>query len=571
MNSSRLTCFVIVAVIVIAGGILRWLVASQDPFWLDELHTAWATGATLGEVSPRAAAGNQSPLFFWMVWGTRQLLGDSAVALRALSMVAGVLLVFAAADLVWRWTNSITATAVTTWLIAIDSTFVYYGTEARPYVLLQALSVVQVVLFWKWLSDCHGDTEAGGPTAKQVSISRWLTLAALVLMSVALFYLHVTASWLLVAELLFLFCYLTTGGFVFRRQIRWRRLLVTGCLVAGLVALMCGPGLLEFREVFDRRENWSLISSVEGLFREVRWSLLWWIVLPVVCVSVFYSTNRAKVDATLFDVKATERPLLRLFFVLLWSLVPLACIALLDWLQIAPVALARYAVVGSVAIPIFAGLCVGLPGKWYGQLAVGMILVGVSLWQSEFVKTGIESQTLARLRVENWSDPIHEINQRIDKQDQPVFLFANLIEDVHAFSTDDQAFHEYLKFPLLGLEKLDFDHRQVFAAPTYSRQHFRPSDIELMRQRGGGWLLIRGTQPLVVEICNELTNLAARMNELERMEVETAKNTQALSGDNDNDDGHNSSSPSKMAALTLPELKQAEFTGGLVVLISVDW
>ncbi|MEQ1905299.1 MAG: hypothetical protein ABL888_14010, partial [Pirellulaceae bacterium] len=40
------------------------LVASEDPLWLDELHTQWLVSGSGNEVVPRALRWNQTPLYF---------------------------------------------------------------------------------------------------------------------------------------------------------------------------------------------------------------------------------------------------------------------------------------------------------------------------------------------------------------------------------------------------------------------------------------------------------------------------------------------------------------------------
>src|SRR4051794_14964681 len=63
-----------------------------DSLWLDELHTAWCAIGPLDEVASRAALGNQSPVFFGLEWLLVGVVGESEVALRLPSLLAGTLL-----------------------------------------------------------------------------------------------------------------------------------------------------------------------------------------------------------------------------------------------------------------------------------------------------------------------------------------------------------------------------------------------------------------------------------------------------------------------------------------------
>src|SRR5262245_22942566 len=65
---------------------------ARESLWLDELHTAWCALGSLDEVVPRAAIGNQSPLFFWIEWLLVRIFGPSELMLRLSSLVAGSLL-----------------------------------------------------------------------------------------------------------------------------------------------------------------------------------------------------------------------------------------------------------------------------------------------------------------------------------------------------------------------------------------------------------------------------------------------------------------------------------------------
>ena len=543
------------------GGLVRILIGQQDWLWLDELHTAWVTSGSFSDVATRAAQGNQSPLFFWLVWPAVQLLGNSAVALRVVPLVTGIATIVVASWLAWKWTDSVIATFVVGWLITIDPWFVFYGTEARPYVLLQLLSVFQVILFWRMLDPFYSGSSVADflnhTSGRRTAFTRGILLVAV---SAAMFYCHYTCVWLFAAEVIFFAGYGGVLKFKSGKTFQLGSASLAFVFIAAAIVMLCLPALFQLFEVYGRRNNWELVSSPGKLLNELRWPLLLRVLLPVICATIFFFPSHEKLDFELFDLQPTERNIAKISFVLLWAFVPIAAVLLLAYYQVAPLALYRYTLVGSVAIPLFAGLCVALSSKWYCQLAIAIILVGASFFQNPLSQQLMTTATVPRLRFENWSDPIHEINSRDDKQTHPVFLFSNLIEDVHAFATDEPDFQEYLRFPIQGITRIDARQREKIAAPTISHQHFRPTDIELIKKRGGAWLLIRGDQGLVNTISSELRALAKK----------SAKTLVTEPSETAIDEGLVDESSEPRSGYE-PSIQFAEFPLSNVYLVSVDW
>lgn len=563
VNQSKVLCLVAIATVACVGGWIRTGIALQDWLWLDELHTAWVAGGSFSDVIPRAGQGNQAPLFFWMVWVAIQSLGKSELSVRIFPLLTGVAVIVIASLLAWKWTRSVIATFVVGSLIAIDPWFVFYGTESRPYGLLQLLGVVQVILFWRvldtfYLSSSNDAEQKDRPHIKSFPLSSGIWM---VVVSAALFYCHYTCVWLFVSEIVFFVCYcgilkLNAGG-----SFQTRRALIAFVLIAATIAAICIPGVFHLLEIYDRRGNWASVSSPQALLTELRWPVLLHLLLPIICAAIFFFPSKEKIDFELFDLQPTERNFVKLSFVLVWGLLPIVAVLFLDFFQIAPLALRRFTLVGAVALPLFAGLCVASSSKWYGQLAIAVIVVGVSLYQNPFGHQLLTTQTLPRLRFENWSDPIKEINAREDKSNQPVFLFANLIEDVDAFSNAEPAFQEYLRFPINGVASVNVRNRTTLAGPTMLNQHFRPTDIELIKLQGGAWLLIRGDQALVTNICNDLRLLNQQIAVAANPDTENSKskdpNPDPLGlGERNQDE---------------PNIQFAQFSDSNVYLVSIDW
>src|ERR1700752_3918500 len=105
---------VLLAVLVVVT--TAWRVQQASPsLWVDELHTAWSVGGDLREVLPRAAAGNQPPLYFWLLWAELRALPPSEIALRGPSLAASALLMVALYFFTTRWLGSPWLGLLATW------------------------------------------------------------------------------------------------------------------------------------------------------------------------------------------------------------------------------------------------------------------------------------------------------------------------------------------------------------------------------------------------------------------------------------------------------------------------
>ncbi|MEA3245612.1 MAG: glycosyltransferase family 39 protein, partial [Gemmatimonadota bacterium] len=223
------------ALLVAVAVVAAWtrVLQARESLWLDELHTAWVAMGSWGEVAARSMAGNQSAPFFALEWALVHTLGASELVLRLPSLVAGVALVGALYTLARAWTGSAWIGLVTAWLAAADPQAIYYGTEARPYALVQLLGVLHVALFAELVRR---------PTvAKRV---------ASVVGAAVLFHLHYTTA-------------LVFGGEV--AWYAWARLrgrvgyrLRDAAIDATIAVALMAPAVAVLRLLAARRHNWEL-------------------------------------------------------------------------------------------------------------------------------------------------------------------------------------------------------------------------------------------------------------------------------------------------------------------------
>lgn len=498
----------VVALLAVLAGWLRGSIAGSEGLWLDELHTGWCVSDSGSLVVTRAADGNQTPFFFWLTWMVANVFGHSEFSLRAVSWLASTVTVLIASAVTWRWTGCSVASILVACLVGIGSTFIYYGSEARPYALIQCLGVIQVGLFYEvlWRSPPATERRLSSIGPPRIGLD-----ALLVLVTCLLVYTHITSVWLMVAETLFLIgvglanrgSRAGLGGAQFRLSIP-RRLLFD----VVLVGVGCLPLVLSLMFVFKRRGNWEGLSSVSAVWFSVVPGIVSCLAIPAAgfAISIAYhrwfSENQTRIDYS------------RLIFVGLWALIPSLCLVAMEYLSIAPMALPRYALVGAVAFPIFAGICVSGLSALSARIGLAAVVLVSFAYQDPMIMQFVNEQQIPRMRIEDWRTPVEIINETKRKSAHPVFVFSNLIEDRDALTNQEERFQEYLRFPVSGLYRIDREGREIQAGPTLEIVHFADQHIQQVARQGGAWVLVRGHGDQVSEIGNELRERLAV--ELER-------------------------------------------------------
>ncbi len=109
------------------------------PLWIDELHTSWSINGSVGDVAERAAAGNQSPLYFYLLKFFTALTGHTETSLRVFSVVCAWGSVLALNWICRRYQLSGRTTFVATVTFAASHLQLLFAVEARSYSLLTLL------------------------------------------------------------------------------------------------------------------------------------------------------------------------------------------------------------------------------------------------------------------------------------------------------------------------------------------------------------------------------------------------------------------------------------------------
>jgi hypothetical protein len=120
---------------IIAAGMLVRLWGVTGSLWLDEFSTLWVVEAGLRGVAARTLSfQGQSPLYYWLVAALTNVLGESELSLRLLSLVASLLTAFAcgmAGQLLAGRRTAVCSFAFS-WLAFAP---VQVSVNARPYAL----------------------------------------------------------------------------------------------------------------------------------------------------------------------------------------------------------------------------------------------------------------------------------------------------------------------------------------------------------------------------------------------------------------------------------------------------
>jgi len=449
----------LLAVLVIAATAWR-IQQARESLWLDELHSAWCAGGDLPEVAPRAAIGNQSPLYFWLLWGQTQLYSQSELVLRGPSLIAGVLTLVALYWLVARTLRSPWLGLLAAWLYALIPLADFYATEARPYALVTLIAVLHVAIF---AALCRQPT--------------WQKRALFVLGAALLFHLHYTAALLLPAELAF---WLVAAGCRLM-PIRYSSRQMTWDLVFIGLAWMPAAGLIGV--ILGRRQNWEAFVPQRPLweiFELLPWSAAALVVLGLLPFDRYLAGRRRQPGVVTRNQLRLRRAAA---LGLCWLLVPLLAAWAATWTDAARLLFPRYLVASMPAAVLLAVTCVRFAPWQWSQVAAGSLLAGAALWMS------LVSQPARR--GEDWRGAIEWLNEQLAEREFPVLVMSDLIEDQGLRASPDERLKHYCLFPVTSLYRVNLPQSELVPLPSRGHGILTSEQCEMVRSRGGAWLIVR--------------------------------------------------------------------------------
>lgn len=470
---------------VTAAGLRLWQV--NESLWIDELHTSWVIYDGLEGLPDRAAKGNYSPVYFILPWLSTQLLGQTELALRLPSIVAGTMLVPFLYFAVVGWTGSRGAGLLTAMLATLDPNFLFFSLEARPFALVQWLGLIQIWLFSALLKV---------PQNKGSFRTDGFRRAGFIALSVVLFYLHYTTLLLLLAE------FVAWGTLSSRKSSRpnyGARVFAVDLL---LIALACLPALPHLMAIYERRDNWKAFIRVDPPWWNLLtlFPLLTYVLIPMLAIAASLAwkgirhQNETK-GSGVFSPSLFSLSLLAIC----WLIVPLAAAWTATWLDVAPLFFRRYLMVASCAPLVLAGILYAKCSWRVARAGIWIALLGVGLWGDRRETTGILRQFHHDRRVvvhstEGWQGAIEWIHSEEQYSRLPVLVYSGLIEeeprDFFPESKEDRNYHT---LPVRAIYNLTNHGHDIFPAHRAESGRFlvTADQIRVLDQSGGGWFLIR--------------------------------------------------------------------------------
>jgi mannosyltransferase len=125
------------------GVVFRFI--STSPLWLDEALNVNIASLPLDDIGGALRHDGHPPLFYWLLHGWMDVVGDGNVAARSLSGALSV----AALPLMWMVGDRVGGPRVARWslvLLALSPFAVRYATEARMYSLVMLLVLALALL-----------------------------------------------------------------------------------------------------------------------------------------------------------------------------------------------------------------------------------------------------------------------------------------------------------------------------------------------------------------------------------------------------------------------------------------
>ena len=163
-RSSRRSDALLVALLTLLSLLLRTARLDFQPLWWDEGYSVWFAHQPLGDMLRLTALDIHPPLYYALLGGWSQLFGLGPVALRWLSVAAGI----AAVPLIYLvgyWLSGRRVGLAAAFLLAINPLHIYYSQEVRMYALVVLWSLLAIGAAGRWLGlgrRIRGDTQPAG-------------------------------------------------------------------------------------------------------------------------------------------------------------------------------------------------------------------------------------------------------------------------------------------------------------------------------------------------------------------------------------------------------------------------
>jgi hypothetical protein len=445
----------------------------DKPLWIDELHTSWTIHGEFADIIPRGNAGNQAPLYYFILKAVTELVGSSELVLRSFSIISTIACIALMAG--WGVMKKVHPVLLGSVMVmfATDRIVTEFALEARPYAFLMFLTTLLFTL----------------QTIRIQHFPSWILKEVMwTLCATAMFYTHYTALPIIVV--LFL------SRLVFRNdnQITIKLLMLQ---FVTIVAFAIGR-LDHFTAVFAMRDNWATFikperASPEGL--ATSFPVIALVMIPCVLLLLDHLLQKhpANTKPEIHDDRSPSDSTIRTL--LMWGLLPLLTawictrFAWIHWF------FPRYLMTITPAFYLL--FCTAISRLQRPVIKTLGLLIAICAWgvlgHSVAERYLAETVTVKR---ESWKQIVQYLNTQTGSGN--VLLMSGLIEDpqlatqqvVHSGRVSLQ---QYCQFPVRGLYNLE----QRWNVTALSSAE--PSAVTLLPylMTPRTWVIVRGSSRIL--------------------------------------------------------------------------
>ena len=480
-RSATKSCISLAAVTALAA-VLR-LRQIGESLWVDELHTSWCVQGGLSQVAERAAAGNQSPVYFYLVWGVTRLFGESEFTLRLPSLLAGIALpgmTWLVVRRLWQdvegdsperakrreWSALLAA-----FLVAVDHASIFYSTEARPYSCVELLAAIVLLAA---LADQFRPSPASPP--------------CFILSAAALFYFHYTAALYLAGMLGVLLV-----RAIFRRSetYNWQSWLVD----VGGIAAICAPAIGQVYDIASRRASWGTFidsPTVPELLTTFPWAAV-----PFALLLFYFLRSSRQLPRGL--------PLLCGA-----ALLPILFAWTLAFLDVVRLFHTRYLVSALPALWAAVAVASQIPTSSTLRLISTIAVAGLAIWWSGIVQNYLAEGRVLTDRQENWRSAIVAAEQQhLQHPGWKMLVHSGLMETNALRLPHDDKLREYGLLPVKALYPLRAENKDLIPLPMSHPGQLTGQTRDEVLRAGGAVIILRLSAVREVSVEEELTQAFA--------------------------------------------------------------
>jgi mannosyltransferase len=445
----------------------------DKPLWIDELHTSWTIHGGFADVIPRGNAGNQAPLYYFILKAVTEFAGSSELVLRSFSVISTI----ACIALMTGWgvmkkVHPVLLGSVMV-MFATDRLVTLFALEARPYAFLMFLTILLFTL---------------QTTRIQHFPARVLKEVMWTLCATAMFYTHYTALPIIVV------LFLSRVAFRNDNQIAIKLLMLQ---FVTIVAFAVGR-LDHFTAVFAMRDNWATFikperATFEGLVTSFPVIALVMIPCGLLLLDHFLQKHQANTKPEIHVGRSPSDSSIKTLFT--WGLLPLLTAWICTRFELVNWFFPRYLI--TIAPAFYLLFCVAISRLQRPVIKIMGFLIVICTWGvlGHSVKERYLAETVTVKR-EAWKQIVQYLNAQTGSGN--VLLMSGLIEDPQLTSpqvvqSSSVPLQQYCQFPVRGLYNLEQRWNVTALSST------EPSAVTLLPylKTPRTWAIVRGSRRIL--------------------------------------------------------------------------